>query len=179
MIQNRSFHLFLVQISLGFTAESVRDAMSLGPDLLTDSRFALHHDARRVAVAYQLLLDRRRRTEQDMNPIRLRASDADEAIAAAAARHRFKHRGITQTPTAAASGSVTPQSGVSSPSARSPPGPDSSSGSALPALSLGTSSSATDTQITRRWFVGVWTTCDPATVMADVFRALKVLGFVR
>ena len=31
--------------------------------------------------------------------------------------------------------------------------------------------------VTRRWFVGIWTACDPATIMNDLFRALKYCQF--
>lgn len=43
----------------------------MGPDLLTDIRYALYTEQRKVAVAYHLLLDKKRREEQDTNPIAL------------------------------------------------------------------------------------------------------------
>ena len=55
-------------IPMGFDQEKVKAALAMGPDLLTESKFATHTDARRLAVAYLLLLDKKRRTEQDFNP---------------------------------------------------------------------------------------------------------------
>ena len=42
----------------------VMDALSVGPDLLTEIRYALHTEQRKVAVAYLLLLDKKRKEEQ-------------------------------------------------------------------------------------------------------------------
>jgi hypothetical protein len=184
-------------IALGFDSETVLDALALGPDLLTDTRFALHHEHRRVAVAYHLLLDRKRRTEQDMNPINIKIPELEMD---AAAKRRAARAGRQSAGTASPSGAV-------SPGGSSPPGPLALSGPGhpspaalgnaspsaglaaamgLPTLTLtglvaggggAAAASADAARPARRWFVGVWTTCDPATVMADVFRALKTLGF--
>ena len=182
--------------ALGFDSETVLDALALGPDLLTDTRFALHHEHRRVAVAYHLLLDRKRRTEQDMNPINIKIPELEMD---AAAKRRAARAGRSSAGTASPAGAV-------SPGGSSPPGPLALSGNGhaspaalgnaspsaglaaamgLPTLTLtglvaggsGAAGSADAARPARRWFVGVWTTCDPATVMADVFRALKTLGF--
>lgn len=169
-------------ISLGFTSEGVLAALAIGPDLLTDVKHAANVDARKMAVAYHLLYDKKRKQEQDNNPISLADYNSLKNAAPISG-------GVTPSSIMSPSISATP-SRANSPkvltaTSTTPHGNHLAIPIAPASINVSSHSGTSNTaalqhpkSINRRWFVGIWTACDPATIMSDLFRALKSCNFV-
>ena len=152
-------------ILIGFDKAQLISALALGPDLLTDVRFAAQVEAKKVAVAYHLLRDKKRRLEQDHNPIS--AADYEEKKKKAEAGSSIGVRSPMLSPKA-----------LQVPSRTGSPRSHAHAFAAINLLSPHPQlSAAKEKAVSRRWFVGIWTACDPATIMADLFRALKQCDF--
>jgi hypothetical protein len=71
---------------MGFPQEQILQALSMGSELLTSRKMAQHVNLRQMAVLYNLILDQKRRKEQDLNNATLAIEDkmkVDENLSAA------------------------------------------------------------------------------------------------
>eukprot|EP01006_Ploeotia_vitrea_P055583 TRINITY_DN68013_c7_g1_i1.p1 TRINITY_DN68013_c7_g1~~TRINITY_DN68013_c7_g1_i1.p1 ORF type:complete len:678 (+),score=340.85 TRINITY_DN68013_c7_g1_i1:41-2074(+) len=190
-------------VQMGFDGAQVLEALAMGPKLLTSRRMAKYTEYRQMAVAYNLILDKKRKHHQDMRSIQQLEQMMERQRNDNHNRHVDEER--KQKQQADQVGASSSKSASTTPTSSSPPEPTSTTtanSTTTSAVATTTTAAATKRPALvietkqlpknnnlfsltqerkrkrrRRWYLGKFYRLTPVVIMKDLYRALRICGF--
>jgi len=146
-------------VRLGFAPEQVYEAVKMGPDLLTNKKYAHLLEMRQMGVAYNLYLDRKRKLEQKATrSMSAGLPGVGQGDAKLVSDQYLTATAVNQLP----------------PAVTQPLGPTQNL-TAVPTDQQ--SEKLSKKQVARKWLLGLSSKLDPQIIMKEVARVLQKNGF--